>query len=159
MSSRLPLFLTVLLAMPSAARGETEQYLGLGAIMIPVDGAAATATIEPGQFFESFSGSHYYFRVREGYEGDLISMGTPPPSDSSPLTSASMSESAADVAASPEDDAPLAVLGPYEIIGIYSYDTETGIDIGMDCENPTITVIGDPGDRLFRLDCPHAMQM
>lgn len=160
MTLRRFFFAYVLLAVPFSARGDTEQYLGLGEAMIPVDGAATTATVEPGQFFESFSGSHYYFRVREGYEGDLISMGKPLQSDdNSPETSVSMSASDSASAAVTAADAPPTVLGPYEIIGIYSYDTETGDDIGMDCLNPTLTIIGVPGDRLFRLDCPHVMQM
>lgn len=160
----LVLFVVVgLLGTSMAARAEVSRYLGLGEIMIPVDGAAETPSVEPGQFFESFSGTFYYFRVTEGYESELISMGTPTPTTTSttPAVSAStgisMSGDAVAPGAGPEP-AP-AVLGPYEIVGIYSYDTETGIDVGMDCVNPTIRIIGDPGERLFRLDCPDLMEM
>ena len=163
MRSLIYCLVLVFLAAPLAAHDETEHYLGLGESMIPVDGASETSDVQPGQFFESFSGTYFYFLVSEGYESQLISMGTPPPATSSSAmpASVSVSESMSGTGSPPaaEPDPPPAVLGPYEIIGIYSYNTDTGIDVGMDCTNPTVRIIGEPSERRFRIDCPQLMIM
>ena len=69
----------VLIVFPYVARGATELYIGMGEVIVPIDWASTTSSGEMNQFFESFSGTRFYFRVREGYESELISMGTPTP--------------------------------------------------------------------------------
>lgn len=150
----------IIFAVPLVARAATELYIGMGELIIPIDGASETQTIEMNQFFGSFSGTRFYFRVREGYESELISLGTPMQTNNAGLAIESASESVAvssDAAAAsePEQSTP-AILGPFEVAGVYTYDTETGIDRGMDCEKPSMRKVGL---RTFEFICPKLMEM
>lgn len=158
--NRRYLLAIIIATVPFVAHGATELYIGMGEQIIPIDGASETQTIETGQFFTSFSGKRFYVRVREGYESDLISLGTQSQTSNSSAAIASVSESvsmSSDAAATPEpeQEAP-AILGPFEIAGVYEYDTDTGIDRGMDCENPTMRQVGP---RTFEFICPQLMEL
>jgi len=153
----------IIATVPLAAHGATELYIGMGEQIIPLDGVSKTQTIEMGQFFDSFSGTRFYVRVREGYESDLISLGTQMQSQTSNSSSAmaSVSEgvaiSSSDAAAMPEPEPETpANLGPFEIAGVYEYDTDTGIDRGMDCDYPTMRPVGP---RTFEFICPKLMEL
>lgn len=158
MSIRCFLALTGL-SLCTMAGAETEIYLGLGESIVPLDGASATQTIEAGQFLDAFRGTRFYFRVREGYEGELVSLGTP----RAPMTAggtqavaaeASMASDAAS-AGQAEKEVP-NVLGPFEIAGIYIYDSETGMDRGVDCERATMRRLDQ---RTFEFICPQTMEL
>ena len=153
-------FGSLILTMPMLANAATEIYIAAGENLIPVDGVSKTETIEMNQFFESFSGKRFYFRVREGYESDLISLGTPTQPSSSSMAVESVSESVAlsgdaSAASEPEDEVP-AILGPYELAGIYEYDIESGVDRGVDCDNATMRKVAP---RTYEFICPRLMEM
>ena len=150
----------LLIVAPMLASAATEIFIAAGENMIPVDGVSKTENIEMNQFFESFSGTRFYFRVREGYESELISLGTPTQPSSSSMAVESVSESVAlsgdaSAASEPEDEVP-AILGPYEIAGVYEYDIEAGVDRGVDCDNATMRKVAP---RTYEFICPKLMEL
>lgn len=154
------LLVLTIIAAPLTARGATEIYIGADERIIPVDGVSKTQTIEMNQFFESFTGKRFFFRVREGYESELTSLGpAKQTSSSSSMAISAVSESVAmsgDAAASEPENTTPEVIGPIEIAGIYAYDTETGVDRGVDCENSTMRKVGP---RTYEFICPNLMEL
>ena len=158
------LIVLVLLAAPYVARGDTLRYVGIEDQTIPIDGAAATLPIEPEQFIEPpFSELSLVFVVSEGYESEFISMGTPTSTANASMLAQTVTESvsvspSAAAASVPAPTTPTNLVFN-AAVGVHTFDTETGIDIGVYCMNPTITIVGDPIDRIFRLICPEVMEM
>ena len=152
------------LAVPYVACGsDTEEYFAKDDAMIPIDWASQSPTNDS-NIFESFSGKEFFFYVREGYESEIISLGTPIQTATSTQMSATattMSEASMGdaVVLSTPDTPTTSILGPYVDAGVTSYNVKTGIDTGVYCsEGTAIQVDPETQPQLFKFICTDNMK-